>query len=217
MRSYKYDVIGLLDAAKVGDAHIGGERMNTRVANLVSRPQNRIDAGIAGQMDASRYYAFFQQSIDIRLGRNEMKGGQTRDHLAHRFFRERGREIVGPESRFDVANRNVFKKSGETGCECRNRIALDKHQIGTLSNQHGAQTGENTGGQAVQVLIVMHYRKIVIGANAEEIQRLVEQFAMLAGNADSHIEVRGPSRSPDDRRHLNCFRPRAKDKKDLHK
>lgn len=146
-----------------------------------------------------------------------MEGGQTRDHLAHRLFRKRRREIVGPQSRFDVADRNVFKESGETGCECRNCIALDKHQVRMLGHQNGAQAGENAGGQAVQVLIVVHHRKIVVGADAKEIQHLIEQFSMLAGDAESHVEVRGLSRSKDDRRHLNCFGPRAKDEEDLHK
>lgn len=141
-----------------------------------------------------------------------MNGSEARNHLAHCFFRERRCQVVCAQAGFDVSHWNAFEKSGEAPRERGNGIALHDDKIGTLGEQYRTQIGQNARSQAVEVLIVMHYGKIVVRADAEKIQDLVKQFPVLASNADSQIEMGRLPRSLDDGRHLDCFRASAKDK-----
>ena len=115
-----------------------------------------------------------------------------------------------------MPDRNMLEKGSESTCKCRNCVALYQNQIGALCQQNRAKAEQDCRCEAVQVLIVSHHRKIVIGTNAKEVQHLVEQFAMLTGDADPDIEIGRAPRCLDDRRHFDSFGPRAKNEEDLH-
>ena len=112
---------------------------------------------------------------------------------------------------------NALEESCESSRKGGNCVALYQKEIRAFSHQHRTQARQNARGQAVQVLIVMHDGEVMIGADAEKIEYLVQQFTMLAGDANTYIEVRRHPRRPYDGCHFNGLRSGAEDEEYLHK
>ncbi len=73
---------------------------------------------------------------------------------------------------------------------------------------------EDGGSDLRQCLVRLHQIQIDIGFDAEQIQYLVEHFAVLGCGADERLDARGAGQALYDGGHLDGFGPRADDGED---
>jgi hypothetical protein len=98
---------------------------------------------------------------------------------------------------------------GERGGHGAGRIALDDDAARPLAIEGLAQREQQSRGQGVEALAGRHEIEIDVGRADGRGQRAVEQFAMLAGNADPRFHLRQPAQRRDHRRQLDGLGARA--------
>jgi len=75
-----------------------------------------------------------------------MQIGQNSRQLAIHFFGIGGILVAGPQSRFDMAHRNLVIKSGQRPDKRRGGIAVHQDQIGPGLGQYLIQAGQGPAG-----------------------------------------------------------------------
>ena len=93
-------------------------------------------------------------------------------------------------------------------------VALDDHAVGLFGVHHVAQAGEQPRGEAVERLARLHQIEIDVGGEPCDREHLVEQPAMLRGDAGAHVEPGHRLERSDDREEFDRFWPGAEDDED---
>ena len=72
-----------------------------------------------------------------------------------------------------------------------------------------ADAGQQPRGELVEGLVRQHQVEIMVGSDRKQLKHLIEDTAMLGGDADAQIDCRAFPQFGNDRRHLDGFRPRS--------
>ncbi len=90
------------------------------------------------------------------------------------------------------------------------RVALDQDQVGPVLAEDGAQTAQTALRDVVQVLALAHDAQVPVDGQIEDLERLVEQVGVLAGERDAGFDrVRVRLERAHDGRELDALRARA--------
>ena len=192
-------------------ARDGGERA---AVELRCDVQHRVDAGIACDKHPRRGRAFRQQVAPGRLGRREVEGCQAAGYDAVELFRKRPRHVAGAEPRFDVRYRNMAVERRERGRHGRRSVALNGDHRGLVVHENGIESGQHPRGDLRKALSRRHEVQVVIGADTEASQDLVEQRPVLRSDADARLNPAAGGESSNDGGQLDCFGARSEDKED---
>ncbi len=143
-----------------------------------------------------------------------MQGGEAAGEDAVELFGKGLLHVAGAKAGFDMADRHARVEGGESAVERGVRVALDVDDIGTGGGEDGFHAGEDARGRGGERLARGHGVQVVIGGDAEDGEGLIQHFAVLAGDGDLDVEVRGPGpHVKDDRGELDGFRAGAENKK----
>ena len=88
---------------------------------------------------------------------------------------------------------------------------MNQHEIGLGFGEHRSQPAKHISRHVGQILPRLHQVEIIIRDDLEQFENLVEHLPMLGGHAHARVDILGLGERPDDRRHLDRFRSRAKD------
>ncbi len=123
--------------------------------------------------------------------------------------------ITGPEARLQVRHRDLVIEGGQRSDEGGCGVTLHHHQIGLLFGDELVQPRQGPLRHTGEGLAVAADIEIVVRNQAEEVKHLVEHAAMLAGDDDPGLEVRGVLQGQDQRSHLDGFGPGTEDNHDF--
>ncbi len=184
-------------------------------SNPLAGPEQRVDARVAGDVDARRRGVLRQQRRARGLGRGEMEVRDRADDPAVHLL-GKGRVLIpGPQAGLHVRHLDPVVVGPQGRRHGRGGVALHQDPVRPDGVQHRLKGLQRQGGQPGQGLIVAHHRQVVIGPEAEEAQHLVQHVAMLAGDADHGLEVRRLGERPDHRGCLDDLGSCADDGQDL--
>ena len=174
----------------------------------------RVDHGVAGDVDRGGVDIFAAQRLSRRLGRREMLVGDRRDDAAVHLLGPRLIDIARAQARLHMAHRHLAVIGGERPDHRGRGVALDDHAIGPFGIHHIAKTGEQPCGEAVERLARLHQIEIDIGREAGDAQHLIEQPAMLRGDAGAHVEAGHGLQCGDHGKELDRLRTGAENDED---
>jgi len=97
--------------------------------------------------------------------------------------------IVRAKPRLDMAERDFEPIGGKGAGISGGGVALDEDHVGPLPHQHGLDRVREPLDHDVGGGIVKERRQTHIGEQAEIGQGLVEKRAMLAGGAETAVEI----------------------------
>ena len=124
-------------------------------------------------------------------------------------------DIARPQTRLDMADRNLPVIGRQSPRHHRGGIALHHDPVGLLHIEDAADPGEGAGGQLVKRLARRHQVEIVIGRDIGDRQHLIEHSAMLCGNAGARDEAIVTLQRVDQREELDRFGPCAENGEDF--
>ena len=177
-----------------------------RRGKLVDHRQQRIDAGVAGDMDSPRN-ALAGEVEGGKVGRREQQRGDRVDLGPILLFRPRQGAVAGAQARFDMSDRDARRRCGAGSADRARRIALDDQQVRRIAGQR-AERRLDRARVGVRILVAgtaeMH-RRIAAQAVLGRVERL-----MLAGEDEPRLEAALGERVRD-RGEFDGFRPGADD------
>ncbi len=184
-----------------GERRIGGDPGGGGV--------ERVDHCVAGDMDRRRIHILAAQCLGSGFGGSEMLVGYRRDDPAIHFLGPGLIDVARTQSGLDVTDRDLPIICGERTDHRGGGIALDKHAIGLLGIEHPAEAGEQACSEVVERLARRHHVEIHIGHDSGDREHLIEQAAMLRGDAGADTEPALRLKRLDDGEELDRFRARA--------
>ena len=113
------------------------------------------------------------QRLSGGFGRGEVQRGEAADDLAIDLFGPGMVDVAAPQACLDVRDRNLAVVGGKRAGHRGRGVALDHHPVGPLFVEHFADAGEQASGERIERLIGPHQVEIVIGADAGNLQHLV--------------------------------------------
>ena len=88
-----------------------------------------------------------------------------------------------------MGNGDLLVVSRQAGGKGGGGVAMHQHHVGLERGQHRSDALQDGGGHTGQVLAGFHDVQVVIGADAEQLQHLVEHLPVLAGDAHAGFEA----------------------------
>ena len=113
-----------------------------------------------------------------------------------------------------MRDRDLAVIGGERAGHRGGGVALDDDHVGLLGVHHIAEPGEQARGEAVEILAGLHQIEIDIGDEPGDGEHLIEQAAMLGGDAGPHDEAGHLLERGDDGEQLDRLGPGAEDDED---
>ena len=153
-------------------------------------PVQRVDHGVAGDVDGVRRDVFAEQGGGGGLGRGAVQRGDGADDLAVDLLGPRMVDVAAAQPGLDMRHRHLAIIGGERAAHRGRGVALDHHPIGLFGVHYRAQPGQQRGGQRVEALVGAHQVEIVIGHHPGEPEHAVEQRAVLRRDTDPADEPR---------------------------
>ena len=175
------------------------------------RGLQRVDCGIAGDIDALRLSALAQKILPRELGGGEIVPGNDADRLAVEFLGIRRIDIVGAQSCLDVPDRDLQIEAGKCGDKGGGGIAVHQHNVGLDLFQHGTDALENVDRDVKERLPILHDREIIIRHDIERAKHSVQHLAVLSRDADHRPDSGAFFQLVDERAHFDCFGSRPED------
>ena len=136
--------------------------------------QQRIDHGVAGDIDVFCRYCFGEQVLFGLLGRGEVISGNTTRQAPVHFFRPRRVDIACAQAGFDVRDIDLLVVRGKACCECSGCIAVHQHQVRFAFGEYPLQTTQHANRDLGEILAVFHQIQVKVGFDREKIKNLVE-------------------------------------------
>ncbi len=109
---------------------------------------------------------------------------------------------MGAQARLDVGDLDLGVVGGERRGHGGGGVALHHHPVGPDLVEDRLQGLQGQGAEAGERLVGPHHVQVMVGADVEEAEHLVEDMPVLAGDADDRLEVRGSLQGVHHRRHL---------------
>jgi len=143
-----------------------------------------VDHGVAGDHDALRRHALAVQVVGRIRRRRVVPGRELAGQAAVHLLGERVVGAAGAQPGLHVPDRNLLVERRQRRRHAGGRIALDQHGGGAVFGEHAAQASEGAAGEVGEILLGPHELEIHLRADGEQSQHLIEQLAVLAGDAD---------------------------------
>jgi hypothetical protein len=139
-------------------------------ADLGARVDERVDNGIADNVDVARRYAFTQQ-VGARLPRRrKVQAGGLADEAAVELLGERRLQIAGAQARLDVGNGNAAHEAGSSRSRRCSGVALHDDTVIRLSPQDLRDLLGHATELSCKPLLLDDISAVVGDRNAEEIE-----------------------------------------------
>jgi len=178
-------------------------------------PQQCINDGVACDQDRVCGYAFSQQVIFGRFRGRKMQVGQHTRQFAIGLFGPGRLQVTGTQPGFDVANGHFLVEGGQGGGEGGGGVAMHQDHVRLFFAEHVAQAEQYTGGNVVEVLAWCHDVQVVVRHDIEQVQYLIQHFAVLGGDANAGVDTFCCVQGLDHRSHLDGFGAGAEDAHDF--
>jgi len=179
-----------------------------QIARPAKNVQQRVDNRIARHVNLVPVHPFPEQIGAGCLGRGPVHiGHEPRDATIH-LLRERFVLVVRPQPGLDVADLCAPVIRRQAGHHRGGRVALHQHPIGAFGLDERVQQHEHASGHLRWILPLSHHIQIIIRADVENGQNVIQQLAMLRRYAHTTIERLRPAvHGLHNRGHLDRFRP----------
>ena len=178
----------------------------------VNDPVQRIDDGVAGDVDRCRNDVLPPQRFGRGLGRGAVQCGDRANRLAVDLLRPRMVDVAAAQAGLDMAHRNPAVVGRERRAQRGRRVALDHDPIGPLLVHRSTDVRQQHRGEAVKPLTRLHEVEIVVWLDGGDRQHLVEQRAMLAAHADPAFEALVRRQRMHEREEFDCLGPGAENR-----
>ncbi|MCY1174421.1 hypothetical protein D9M73_146230 [compost metagenome] len=113
-----------------------------------------------------------------------------------------------------MADRHLAVVSHERADHRGGGVTLYDHPVGLFGVHHIAKPGQQPRGQAIERLTRLHQIEIDIGTQIGDAEHLIEQPAMLGGDAGAHVEPALRLERGNHRKEFDRFGPGAEDDED---
>src|ERR1700722_10735212 len=114
---------------------------------------------------------------------------KMRGEAAVDLFGKRIMLLPRAQACFDMANRYVAVVRSKRRSKGRGRVSLDKEQGGAFPSQDRIESRYTRRRNVGKALSSLHHSQIIVRAQAENSQHLVEHFLVLPSDADLGLEV----------------------------
>src|SRR5439155_7295672 len=175
-------------------------------------PPHRIDDGVASQIDSP----FGARALPTKvLGgssrRREVQFSDLADDAAHELLRKRARADAGPKSSLHVGHGLLAKESRDGRGHRAGRVTLNDDHVWPFLIDHSSNSGNHRSHDVFRALIRAHHVEIMLGVKVEDLEDLVEHFAVLGGDADHRLNIRTIPKLEHQWGELHRLRARSKD------
>ena len=154
---------------------------------LAHRRFQRVDSGVAGNVDRAFVLALADEVLLRQLGRREIVSADDADRLTVEFFGVRAANVVCTKSRLDVSDRNLKIETRERSHKCCRCVAVDKYDVGSDRFEDFLDAVQDIRRNVKQRLLVFHDREVVVRHDAKRLEDLVEHLPVLSGHADDGL------------------------------
>ena len=110
-----------------------------------------------------------------------------------------------------MSDRNARVEGSHRRAQDRGSVALYKDSRWLRVGEPGGHASQHAARKLRQRLARLHQAEVDIGLEAERAQRLIEQFAMLAGRDEQRTHLAGTTQLGEHRRELNALGARTDD------
>lgn len=171
-----------------------------------------VDAGVAGDPDPGLELALAEQVLLARLRRGEVVLAHDVDRLAVELLRPGAVDVVRAQAGLHMPHGDLQVETRERRGEAGRGVAVDQDHVGRLVLEDGLELKQHVARHVEQRLARLHDRQVVVGSHVEDVQHLVEHFAVLARHGHDGLELI-PARLQlvDERAHLDGLRTGPED------
>ncbi len=157
--------------------------------NPFARREQRIDHGVAGDMDACCIAIFTQQGIGGRARRREVHVGDTSHNPPVHLFRPWMIDIATAQARFDMGDRDFAIIGGKARHHGGQGVAMHDDAVRLFCIECLAQIDDQLGRKAIQRLVRRHHVQVDVRLDTGNLENLVEQTPMLRRHDHAHIDM----------------------------
>ncbi len=171
--------------------------------------QQSVNHGVPGDKNLLGGNAIMQQVLPGSFGRRKMEVRQLTGQTAVNLLGIGSIFIAGAQARFHMAHRNTLVKSGQSTGKRGCGIAVHQHHMRLFRSDNLLQPNQSPAGHIRQSLPVLHHIQVKIRVHIKTFQHLVQHFPVLGRHRHLGLKAAVCLQCFHQRRHLNCFRPRA--------
>jgi hypothetical protein len=198
-------------AGQSGQQRIKRDGQAGFIADPLARGEQRIDHGVAGDVNGRLCHIFRAQCLGRGFGGGEVEiGNGTRDLAVHLF----GPWLVNvsaAQTRFDMANGNLAEIGGERGRHGGERITMHKDAVRLMASNVLPRPSTRLASSASSDWLGLHHVQINVRRDAGNLQHLIQDFAVLGGDAHECFQRRFLPERMNHGKHLDRLWSRAKD------
>lgn len=143
-----------------------------------------VDDGVSGDVYLVCGDIFVEEVLLCLGGGREVELCEPGGEDAVGFFGPGGLEVACAEAGFDMADGDVVVEGGECGAEDGGGVALDEDEVGPGLFEFFVDGGQGAGGEVGECLVGLHELEVALGLDIEDLEYLVEELAVLCGDAD---------------------------------
>jgi hypothetical protein len=186
------------------------------VADAILDLEQRVDAGVAGDIDLLAWNVLAQERIGGTGGRREMQRGDRTDDPSVYLFRKRRVVVSRAQARFDMVDGNLVIEGRDRRGHGRGGVALHHDAIRAECRQCVVHSPEHPRRQLRQGLVRLHQIEINVGSDVGDLEHLIEHLPVLCRHADEHPKARVFLQRMDDRKQLDRFRSGPEGHENVH-
>ena len=154
-----------------------------------------------------RINILLQQVALAGRGRRKMHICNCTGQLAVHFLRIRRIFIAGTQTSLHMAYRNLCIEGCQSASKGRRGVTMYKHHIRLSLFHNRLQAHQRTRSHIVQRLAGGHNVQIIVRLNTEQVEHLIQHFAMLCSNSNNRLDIfRILAHCQHQRTHFNSFR-----------
>lgn len=176
---------------------------------LFHRMQQRINHRVSDNKNGAVFLIFTKQVLPGRFGGRKVHIRKNAGELAVRLLRIGGKKISRPQARLHVAHFNLLVESSQRRRKGGGGIAVHQYIVRLFPLQHILQPPEHPGGNVIERLAALHDVQIIVHRKVEKIHHLIQHFTVLGREAYLRFDFLVLQKLPDNRGHLDGFRPGA--------
>lgn len=183
-------VAGDEDGAPVAEGVKEGLNAGGRLfADLFAGEEEGVDDGVAGDVDVAVGDVLAEEGLAVAFGGGDVEIGEDGGDAAVDFFGEGGGFVAGAEAGLDVAEADAVVEGEEAADHAGGGVALDDEGVGAEVFEDGFEVLEDAGAEGGEALAGGHEVEVVVGPEGEEVENLIEHFAVLGGEADAAVGI----------------------------
>ena len=175
-----------------------------------------VDDGVSRDENTPLGYTL-REKIRVRgRCRSKVQGRNAAREAAVHLLGERRVDVVRTKPRLNVSDGDLMVVCGECAGKGGGRVAVDEDEVGTLLLEHLVDAEHGTRCDVEKGLPRRHDIEVIVRRDVEEVQHLIEHFAMLCRDERPRFDrVRVTHELPDNGGHFDCLGTCAKDRHDF--